>query len=119
MTNRAAPRARRAGDFPPALNGARGGWNQAMGIHFVSATADEVVAEMEVAEHHRQPYGIVHGGVRSRLIEAVPSVEAALPAQARSQAVLGPQKHSSFLPAWPEAKLRATAGTLTRGRRPD
>jgi 1,4-dihydroxy-2-naphthoyl-CoA hydrolase len=105
------------GDFAPALNDARSGWNKAMGIHFVSATANEVVAEMEIAEHHRQPYGIVHGGVHSGLIEAVTSVGAALAALPRGQSVVGLENHSSFLNAVREGKLRATARPLMRGRR--
>jgi uncharacterized protein (TIGR00369 family) len=117
MTNRPGLTATPDGDFAPALNDARGGWNQAMGIHFVSATADEVVAEMEIAAHHRQPYGIVHGGVHSGLIEAVASVGAALAALARSQSVVGLENHTSFLNAVREGKLRATARPLMRGRR--
>ena len=68
------------GNFAAALNASREGWNLAMGIHFVHATADEVVAEVEIGAHHRQPYGIVHGGMHSGLIETVASVGAALAA---------------------------------------
>jgi 1,4-dihydroxy-2-naphthoyl-CoA hydrolase len=117
MTNRPGLTAAPDGNFAAALNASPSGWNQAMGIHFVSATADEVVAEMEIAEHHRQPYGIVHGGVHSGLIEAVTSVGAALAALARSQSVVGLENHTSFLNAVREGKLRATAQPLMRGRR--
>jgi len=117
MTNRPGLTATPDGDFAPALNDACGGWNQAMGIHFIRATADEVVAEMEIAAHHLQPYGIVHGGVHSGLIEAVTSVGAALAALARSQSVVGLENHTSFLNAVREGKLRATAWPLMRGRR--
>src|SRR5882672_9008336 len=117
MTNRPGLTATPDGDFAPALNDARGGWNQAMGIHFVSATADEVVAEMEIAAHHRQPYGIVHGGVHSGLIETVASTGAALAALPRGQSVVGLENHTSFLNAVREGKLRATAKPLMRGRR--
>jgi len=88
-----------------------------MGIHFIRATADEVVAEMEIAEHHHQPYGIVHGGVHSGLIEAITSVGAALAALSRSQSVVGLENHTSFLNAVREGKLLATARPLMRGRR--
>ena len=88
-----------------------------MGIHFVHATGDEVVAEMEIAPQHHQPYGIVHGGVHAGLIEAVTSVGAALAALPRGQSVVGLENHTSFLNAVREGKLRATARPLMRGRR--
>ena len=71
------------GNFAAALNASREGWNAAMGIRFVHATADEVVAELEIGPHHHQPYGIVHGGVHAGLIETVASVGAALAAMPR------------------------------------
>jgi 1,4-dihydroxy-2-naphthoyl-CoA hydrolase len=88
-----------------------------MGIHFVVATGDEVVAEMEIAADHHQAYGIVHGGVHSGLIETVASVGAALAALPRGQSVVGLENHTSFLNAAREGKLRANARPLMRGRR--
>jgi uncharacterized protein (TIGR00369 family) len=117
MTNRPELTATPDGNFAAALNTARGGWNEAMGIHFTRATADEVVAEIEIAHHHRQPYGIVHGGMHSGLIETVASVGAALAALPRGQSVVGLENHTSFLNAVREGKLHATARPLMRGRR--
>jgi uncharacterized protein (TIGR00369 family) len=105
------------GNFAASLNAVRGGWNKAMGIHFVVATGDEVIAELEIAAHHHQAYGIVHGGVHSGLIETVTSVGAALAALPRNQSVVGIENHTSFLNAVREGKLLATARPLMRGRR--
>ena len=105
------------GNFAASLNAVLGGWNKAMGIHFVHATGDEVIAELEIAAHHHQAYGIVHGGVHSGLIETVASVGAALAALPRNQSVVGIENHTSFLNAVREGKLRATARPLMRGRR--
>ena len=88
-----------------------------MGIRFVRATADEVTAELEIGPSHRQPYGIVHGGVHSGLIETIASVGAALAALPRGQSVVGLENHTSFLQAVREGVLRAMARPLTRGRR--
>ena len=88
-----------------------------MGIHFIHATGDEVVAELEITAHHHQAYGIVHGGVYSGLIETVASVGAALAALSRSQSVVGLENNTSFLNAVRDGKLRATARPLMRGRR--
>ena len=61
-------------DVADELNTLRDGWNAAMGVRFVRATADEVVVEWEIAAQHRQPYGIVHGGVHCGVIETIASV---------------------------------------------
>jgi uncharacterized protein (TIGR00369 family) len=105
------------GDFAAALNAINSGWDHAMGLHFVRATADEVVAEIEIGPHHRQPYGIVHGGVHAGLIEAATSTGAALAAMAREQSVVGLENHTSFLNAVREGKLQVAARPLMRGRR--
>jgi uncharacterized protein (TIGR00369 family) len=105
------------GNYADALNAAKQGWSEAMGIHFVHATVDEVIAELEIGPQHRQSYGIVHGGLYSGLIETVASVGAALDALQRHQSVVGLENHTSFLNAVREGKLRATARPLMRGRR--
>jgi 1,4-dihydroxy-2-naphthoyl-CoA hydrolase len=117
MTKLPALTATPDGNYAAALNAANSGWDAAMGIHFVRATADEVIAEIEIGAHHRQPYGIVHGGVHAGLIEAVTSLGAALAAMARNQSVVGLENHTSFLNAVREGKLLATARPLMRGRR--
>jgi 1,4-dihydroxy-2-naphthoyl-CoA hydrolase len=117
MTTRPALTATPDGNYAAALNAANSGWDAAMGIHFLRATADEVIAEMEIASQHHQPYGIVHGGVHAGLIEAVTSLGAALAAMARGQSVVGLENHTSFLNAVREGKLLVTARPLMRGRR--
>ncbi len=105
------------GDFSSALNRRLDGWNAAMGLRYVRATPDEVIAELEIAACHRQAYGIVHGGVYSGIIETVASVAAALWAGRNKQTVVGLENHTSFLNAVREGKLRVVARPLMRGRR--
>src|SRR5579871_6631351 len=92
-----------------ALNENRDGWNQAMGVRFVRASPDEVVVELDVAPHHQQAYGIVHGGVHAGVIETIASVGAALHAFQFGQTVVGLENQTSFLHAVREGTLRATA----------
>lgn len=104
-------------DVAGLLNESRDGWNVAMGVKFVRATPDEVIAEWTVGPEHRQAYGIVHGGVYAGVIETVASVGAALHALGEGRSVVGLENHTSFLHAVREGMLRATARPLTRGRR--
>ncbi len=100
-----------------ALNQARGGFNEALGLEFVAASADEVVARIEVKPHHQQPYGIVHGGVHCAMIETVCSTGAALAAMPRNQSVVGLENSTSFVRAMREGTLTCRATPVTRGRK--
>lgn len=117
MTSPSPPLRGTDGDFAADLNTMPDGFNGAMGVRFVRAVVDEVVAELTIGPVHRQPFGIVHGGVHAGLIETTASVGAAISAMARGGSVVGLENHTSFLHAVREGTLRATARPLSRGRR--
>jgi len=94
-----------------------GGFNQALGLEFVSLTPDEIVAELEVADHHKQPYGLVHGGVYSAVIETLCSAGAALNVMSGGRTVVGLENNTSFLRAVRSGRLRGVATPLVMGRR--
>jgi 1,4-dihydroxy-2-naphthoyl-CoA hydrolase len=105
-------------DASAAINSMHvGTWAGTMGLKVLRATRDEVVAELEVQSHHRQPHGIVHGGVYASVIESAASIGAALDAMTHGKTVVGLENHTSFIRAVREGVLRATARPLTRGRR--
>ncbi len=99
-----------------AMINALPGWDRAMGLRFLTVTADEVRCEWEVAEHHRQGYGIVHGGVHCGVIEALASIGAAVVGMPRGQRVVGLENSTSFVRAVRAGKLVGTARPVTRGR---
>ena len=94
-----------------------GGFDDVMGFRFVTMTRDEVVIEYTIDERHRQPYGIVHGGVHCAAVETACSAAAAMDAMPRGQAVVGVENHTSFIHAVRSGRVRVTAVPLTRGRR--
>jgi 1,4-dihydroxy-2-naphthoyl-CoA hydrolase len=105
-------------DVAEVLNANPEGWNQAMGVRFVKATADEVVAEWQIGPEHLQAYGIVHGGVHCGVIETCCSVGAAIWGLEHELRVAGLENHTSFLRALRSgARLRAIATPVSRGRR--
>jgi uncharacterized protein (TIGR00369 family) len=93
------------------------GWDSAMQFRYLITTRDEVVVEYDVEPIHRQPYGIIHGGVHCGAIEAVCSTGAALDAMARGQSVVGVENHTSFVRAVREGRITVRATPVTRGRR--
>lgn len=93
------------------------GFDGAMGFRLLSASADEVVLEYTIDDRHRQPYGIVHGGVHCAAVETACSTGAAMAAMPRGQGVVGVDNHTSFVHAVRAGTVRVTARPLTRGRR--
>ena len=98
------------------LNAARGGFEVALGLVFTQASADAVACEVPVGPQLLQPYGLVHGGVYSSIIETLASVGAALYALPRRQPTVGLENTTSFLKATRSGKLIGTAKPLHRGR---
>jgi 1,4-dihydroxy-2-naphthoyl-CoA hydrolase len=86
-------------------------------VRLVKVALDEVIGELTVRDAHRQPYGVVHGGVYSGLIETVASTGAAFNAMKHGRSAVGLENHTSFLHAVREGTLTATARPLMRGRR--
>jgi 1,4-dihydroxy-2-naphthoyl-CoA hydrolase len=104
-------------DFTEFVNQNLGGWNRAMGLVFTKVTIDECIGELTLGEQHRQPYGIVHGGVHTGIVEAACATGAAMVALARNQSVVGLENSTSFIAAAREGTLRVSAVPVTRGRR--
>src|SRR5438874_7475634 len=98
------------------LNAARGGFEVALGMTFTRASADEVECEVPVRPDLLQPYGLVHGGVYSSIIESAASVGAALFAMRSGQTTVGLENTTSFVRAVRSGKLIAVARPLHRGR---
>lgn len=99
------------------LNEHRGGYNTAMDLRFVQITPDEVVAEIVIGDQHRQPYGLVHGGVYAGIIETLCSTGAALHVMPQGKSAVGLENSTAFLRAVRSGTLRCTATPLIRGRR--
>jgi uncharacterized protein (TIGR00369 family) len=107
----------RAGASGPLQDVRLTGFDGAMAFEVLRADRDEVVVEYTVDEQHRQPYGIVHGGVHCGVIESVCSTGAALDAMPRGQSVVGLENHTSFVRAVRAGRVRVVATPVTRGRR--
>ena len=99
------------------LNADRGGFNKLIDLRFTSASYEKVCAEVVVTPDLHQPYGLVHGGIYSAMIETLASVGAAINAMPRGQTTVGLENNTSFIKAVRSGTLHGTAVPLTRGRR--
>ena len=86
-----------------------------MGLSIVKLERDEVVIEWTIDDRHRQPYGLVHGGVHCGVVETACSLGAGM--NAEGAGVVGVENHTSFVRAVRQGRLRATAHPLHVGAR--
>lgn len=94
-----------------------GGFNRTMGLTFLQAKPEEFIAELEIGPQHRQPYGLVHGGVYAGMIETLCSTGAALNVMADGKSTVGLENTTAFLRAVRQGKLRCIARPLLMGKR--
>ncbi len=99
------------------VNAHRGGFEDILGLVFLEVTEDLVVAQVTLTEQHKQPYGLVHGGVYAAMVETVCSVGAGVNALVDGRSTVGLDNHTSFLRAVRGGRLTARAEPVTKGRR--
>ena len=93
------------------------GFATRIGIQLLSATAEEVVAELEPDDRHLDPAGDVHHGVYASLVETTASVGAWLAVEGRGQQVVGIANATETMLAHTVGRLRARARPQHVGER--
>ena len=89
-----------------------------IGLVIDEATSGRVTGHLDIAPHHHQPYGIVHGGVYCSIIETLASYGAAVTAHERTgnANVVGVSNATDFIRAHREGRLNAVAEPVHAGR---
>ena len=86
-------------------------------IDVTEATPDRAVGRVELAPHHHQPYGVVHGGLYCTLVETLASMGAAVWAMEQGMVgCVGVNNSTDFLRATREGVLIGEATPIHRGR---
>jgi uncharacterized protein (TIGR00369 family) len=93
----------------------KGGFVGLIGTEFVQVDADRVELRVPITDQLHQPYGIVHGGVYSAIVETAASMGAGLWYADRGQ-VVGVTNTTHFLRAARDGVLHAVATPIHRGR---
>lgn len=86
-------------------------------IELTDASVDHCEGRIEINENHKQPYGVVHGGVYCTLIETLASTGAALWAMEQGMAgAMGLSNKTDFLKATTDGVILGKATPIHRGR---
>lgn len=87
-----------------------------LGLAWDRISLAEVVGHLDIDERHRQPYGIVHGGVWCAVVESLASVAGALQVAADGRFVVGVSNSTDFLRSHREGRVDAVATAIHVGR---
>jgi uncharacterized protein (TIGR00369 family) len=85
-------------------------------IDVVDLEAGEIRAHVDVADHHKQPAGLVHGGVFASIAESITSIGTWWAVQADGKSAQGLSNQTSFLRPILGGTVHAVARARHRGR---
>jgi uncharacterized protein (TIGR00369 family) len=104
-------------DVADQLGALRSPFTELLGLHYDVRSPDEVTAHVTIdPERHLHPWGAVHGGVYSAIVETLATLGAQLSAIPDGKLASGIENHTSFLRQVREGQLRARATPVNRGR---
>jgi len=104
--------------MPPAaqVNEFLMGFDRLYGLELLDYTESEVRAQVIVRDEHKQPAGLVHGGLYASVAEAIASLATGLSVLEEGNAAMGMSNNTSFLRPITAGTVHAHAKRLHRGR---
>ena len=92
------------------------GFDHLYGLEILEESDEEVRARVVIREHHKQPAGLVHGGVFASIAESMCSMATWLAVRDAGQSAQGLSNQTSFLRPIMEGTVHAVARRRHRGR---
>jgi 1,4-dihydroxy-2-naphthoyl-CoA hydrolase len=87
-----------------------------LGFEYLEADSEHARGRFEVANHHKQPFGIVHGGVYAAFAEGLCSSATYMNVRGDGKVAVGSSNFTSFLRPVMHGVVTAEARALHRGR---
>ncbi|WEG73657.1 PaaI family thioesterase [Vagococcus intermedius] len=89
---------------------------ETLGIKEIIVSQDRVVLELDIKECHRQPFGLVHGGVSALMAETAASLGATTYLDTTKKIPVGMDIHSRHVKSVKEGRLNAIAKPISIGK---
>lgn len=108
-------------DHVSALNALLGGaevseFVRTLGLNVDEAGPTHIVGWFEAGPQHHQPFGIIHGGVYSSVVETIASLGAWLAVRDQGLVAVGISNTTDFLRPAPGGPMTVVAQALHQGR---
>jgi 1,4-dihydroxy-2-naphthoyl-CoA hydrolase len=98
------------GDAPPS------NFDEHIGTEWLELEAEQARGRIEVADHHKQPLGVVHGGVMATLAESLCSAATYKSVAPDGMVAMGQSNSVTFVRPVREGHINAIAHSRHRGR---
>jgi 1,4-dihydroxy-2-naphthoyl-CoA hydrolase len=92
------------------------GFADLIGVEWIDLNPEHARARIRVEDRHKQPFGVVHGGVYAALAESICSASTYGAVHEDGMVALGQNNDTTFLRAITEGHVNALARTRQRGR---
>jgi 1,4-dihydroxy-2-naphthoyl-CoA hydrolase len=104
--------------IPPVahINDVLLGFDRHYGLELLECSDSEVRAQVAIGEEHKQPAGLVHGGLYASIAESIASLATGMTVLDEGSVAMGMSNHTSFLRPITEGTVHAHATRLHRGR---
>ena len=103
-------------DLPPVDLTAASTFVAAMAFHVAEADGSRVTGSVELGPDQHTPWGVVHGGVYSSVVESAASIGASLAVRERDQFAVGVNNNTDFLRPMTAGRLDVVAEPVQQGR---
>jgi 1,4-dihydroxy-2-naphthoyl-CoA hydrolase len=104
--------------IPPTaeINRVLHGFDRLYGLELIECSDSEVRARVLVGEQHKQPAGLVHGGLYASVAESIASLATGMTVLDEGNVAMGLSNNTSFLRPITAGTVHAHAVRLHRGR---
>jgi 1,4-dihydroxy-2-naphthoyl-CoA hydrolase len=92
------------------------GFDRHYGLELLEMSDSEVRAQVLVGEHHKQPAGLVHGGLFASIAESIASIATGVTVLEQGNVAMGMSNSTSFLRPMTGGTVHAHATRIHRGR---
>jgi 1,4-dihydroxy-2-naphthoyl-CoA hydrolase len=92
------------------------GFDRLYGLELLECSEAEVRARVVVGEQHKQPAGLVHGGVYASVAEAIASIPTGMTVMDDGCVAMGMSNNTNFLRPVTKGHVNALATRIHRGR---
>ncbi|HEX9359774.1 MAG TPA: PaaI family thioesterase [Streptosporangiaceae bacterium] len=103
------------GSSLPDLRGT-GAFLAAVGLTLTEITGSKVRGHADLGQGHHTPWGVVHGGVYTTIIESAASVGASAAVLEQRQFAVGVNNNTDFIRSVQEGAVEVVAEPVTQGR---
>jgi 1,4-dihydroxy-2-naphthoyl-CoA hydrolase len=93
-----------------------GAFLHALGVELDEITGSRVTAHLNLGPRHHTPWGIVHGGVYTTVVESVASIGASVHVRDKGQVAVGLTNTTHFLRPVTAGRAHVEAVPLSQGR---